>query len=82
MGARWFTFYCRVGDMASNFPMITYLTFGVCRDFLGAVSSVGKDDLERIGWRYFSDLFDPGKSSCSVCCSPGKLQEVKAAFEE
>ena len=60
-------------------PQLSYL---LCRDFLGAVSSVGKDDLERVSKQYFSSLFDPDKSSCSICCSPGKLQEMKTAFEE
>ena len=52
------------------------------RNFLTDVSQVTLGDLTRVGELYFSRFFDPFQSVTAVCCSPGKVQEVKAGLEE
>ena len=53
-----------------------------CRDFLASVAKVTADDLKRVGGLYFSKLFSPSESVTAVCCSPGKVAEVKQGLEE
>ena len=51
------------------------------RLFLQKISQVSIDDLQRVGQTYFSQLFDPKKTCCSICCSPSKVLEIKEGFE-
>lgn len=52
------------------------------RNLLASVSHVTLDDLRKVGELYFSKLFDPSQAITAVCCSPGKMDEVKAGLEE
>lgn len=53
----------------------------ICRNFLAEVARVTVGDLERVGGLYFSKLFDPSQAVTAVCCSPGKVEEVKSGLE-
>jgi len=52
------------------------------REFLNQVASVTVEDLHRVGDLYFTQLFSPSDSVMAVCCSPGKVAEVKQGLEE
>ena len=52
------------------------------RNFLTAVSRVTVGDLERVGGLYFSKFFDPSQAVTAVCCSPGKVQEVREGLQQ
>ena len=54
----------------------------VVRRLLVEVSRVTLDDLTRVGGLYFSKFFDPSQAVTAVCCSPGKVEEVKAGLQE
>jgi len=51
------------------------------REFLKRVDKVTIEDLERVGPKYISALFDGSKSRTSVVCHPSKVEEVVAGFK-
>ena len=47
------------------------------RELLQAVSKVTIDQLRSVGKRYFSKLFCPEHTSCAVCCTVNKVEEIR-----
>jgi Zn-dependent M16 (insulinase) family peptidase len=52
------------------------------RVLLERIRAVSFKDLEHVGEMYFRNLFDPLKISCSICCSPSKVDEIKEELEK
>lgn len=70
--------------LAADQAVLNYLRHlepGHSKRFLANVAQVTLDDLSNVGKRYFSKLFDPLQAITAVCCSPGKVQEVKSGLE-
>lgn len=42
---------------------------------------MGVGDLQRVAADYFGRMLDASSGVVSVCCSPGRTQEVKAELE-
>jgi len=51
------------------------------REFLKRVDAVTLEDLNRVGPKYVSALFDGDKSRTSLVCHPSKVEEVVAGFK-
>lgn len=47
------------------------------RTMLKRLANVTHEDLKRVGNEYFPALFDYERSSCVVCCNPGKVDEIR-----
>ena len=60
--------------------LVVYCLFA--RELMKKVSSVTAADLNRIGKRYVSILFDPKRSNCAVCCNPSKVDEISERLKE
>lgn len=46
------------------------------------ISTITKEDLNRVADRYMKPLFDPAESKTTIICHPSKTAEVAAAFNE
>ncbi|GAB6024396.1 hypothetical protein CHUAL_009562 [Chamberlinius hualienensis] len=51
------------------------------RKLLKAVSSVTIEDLNLVGSKYVSSLFDTSKSFLSVCCNSSKVESIQQGFK-
>jgi Zn-dependent M16 (insulinase) family peptidase len=51
------------------------------QDLLKGVSKVTVEQLKHVGQKYFSKLFEPQFTSCAVCCTPNKEEEVKEMLQ-
>lgn len=51
------------------------------KQLINRVSQVTKDDLRRVGPLYLKPLFEDDDRRSVICCHPGKLDDIKKAFQ-